>query len=80
MMKYLSILNDQRVGERRVMEKTKTIHSSTILSNMTIAELEDLYTNVGYAAICNDGILQGFIQERVGEYPSTLKLIWLYSR
>ena len=63
------------------MEKTKIIRSSTILSNLTIADVEDLYTRAGYAAICNDGVLQGFIQERVSsDHPSRLKLIWLNSR
>lgn len=61
------------------MKKSKVIRSSTILSKLTIADCEELYEHSGYAAICNDGLLQGFIQENnvSREHPSRSKLIWL---
>lgn len=61
------------------MNQSKVIHSNTILSKLTIADCEELYEHSGYAAICNDGLLQGFIQEKnvSREHPSRLKLIWL---
>lgn len=46
------------------------------LVDLTIEDCMDIYERRGYRAICNDGVLEGFVKEK-SDQEETLQLIWL---
>lgn len=56
----------------------KLLFDAETLANVTIEDCEDMYRRKGYAAICNDGRLEGFVKLPDNE-SDHLKLLWLNS-
>lgn len=48
------------------------------LDDITVDDCEELYEREGYAAMCNDGQLDGFVREEdLYRQKNKLKFIWL---
>ena len=58
------------------MEK-KLLFDVQTLANVTVEDCLEMYKRKGYAAICNDGRLEGFVKEPDPQAHTNLKLIWL---
>ena len=55
----------------------KLLFDAQTLANVTVEDCMEMYKRKGYAAICNDGRLDGFIKEPDPDSGGHLKLIWL---
>ncbi len=55
----------------------KLLFNAETLANVTVEDCMEMYKRKGYAAICNDGRLDGFVKEPEGKPHEHLKLIWL---
>lgn len=55
----------------------KLLFNAETLANVTVEDCMEMYKRKGYAAICNDGRLEGFVKEPDYQAHENLKLIWL---
>lgn len=55
----------------------KLFFDTQTLKNVTVDDCIDMYRRKGYAAICNDGHLEGFVKDPEPQAHENLKLIWL---
>ena len=55
----------------------KLLFNAETLANVTVEDCMEMYKRKGYAAICNDGRLEGFVKEPDPQAHTNLKLIWL---
>ena len=46
---------------------------------VTVEDCIDLYQRKGYAAICNNGKLEGFVLEERKKHSDKIRFIWLNS-
>lgn len=46
---------------------------------VTVDDCIDLYQRKGYAAICNNGKLEGFVLEERNKHSDRIRFIWLNS-
>lgn len=55
----------------------KLLFDVQTLANVTVEDCIEMYKRKGFAAICNDGRLEGFVKEPDPQAHTNLKLIWL---
>lgn len=56
----------------------KLFFDAQTLKNVTVDDCIEMYRRKGYAAICNDGHLEGFVKyDPEPQAHENLKLIWL---
>lgn len=59
----------------------KQVEAIKTAAEITVEDCIDLYERKGYAAICNDGKLDGFLLENKKASPgNNVKFIWLNSQ